>query len=226
MKPMKMNTPKLLLLLSSVLSSALFPLDAKANIEFSVTPVYDPIAFGPAGGGYGWAGLTLPVNTQIGSTAQYLQLNLTQPITVTDAGAGYNYGFGMSGLDPTIAYQGEAFTFQIQLLYNGTLLNTTPFGFTEVNPFDPVNFPGISPVDNLYVTTSTTALNSTLTFDRILIAVSNNSQDETVRSFGVSLGVNNPAPVPEPSTYIAGALALLPFGASALRILRKKTHTA
>ena len=35
----------------------------------------------------------------------------------------------------------------------------------------------------------------------------------------VSPAVN---PVPEPSTYIAGALLLLPFGASTLRMLRKK----
>jgi hypothetical protein len=33
-------------------------------------------------------------------------------------------------------------------------------------------------------------------------------------------------PVPEPATVIAGALLLLPFGASALRILRRKTRTA
>jgi len=222
---MKTNTPKLLLLLSFVLSSALFPLDAQANIEFTVTPVYDPTVFGSAGGGYRWDNLTLQ-GTQIGNTAQYLQLNLTQPITLTDAGAGYNYGFGLGGLDPMIDYQGEAFTFQIQLLYNGTLLNNIPFGLTEFNPFDPIVYPGISPVDNLYVTTSTTALASSLTFNQILIEVLNNHQGETVRSFGVSLGVNNLAPVPEPSTYIAGALALLPFGTRALRILRKKTHTA
>jgi hypothetical protein len=29
-------------------------------------------------------------------------------------------------------------------------------------------------------------------------------------------------PVPEPSTVIAGALLLLPFGASAIRVLRRK----
>jgi len=224
MKPMKMNTSKLLLLLSSVLSSALFPLGAQANIEFGVAPVYDPNTFGPAGGGYGWSNLVPDNPTHIDDTPLYLQLNLTDSITLTDAGAGYNYGFGLSGLDPKIAYQGEAFTFQIQLLYNGTLLNTTPFGFTEYNPFDPTVFP--IGVDNLYVSTSTIALNSTLTFNQILIAVSNTHQYETVGSFGVWLGVNNPSPVPEPSTYIAGALALLPFGASALRVLRKKTHTA
>jgi hypothetical protein len=30
-----------------------------------------------------------------------------------------------------------------------------------------------------------------------------------------------PVPVPEPTTMVAGALLLLPFGASTLRILRK-----
>jgi hypothetical protein len=30
-------------------------------------------------------------------------------------------------------------------------------------------------------------------------------------------------PVPEPTTMIAGALLLLPFGASTLRILRRRT---
>jgi hypothetical protein len=33
----------------------------------------------------------------------------------------------------------------------------------------------------------------------------------------------SPAGVPEPTTMIAGALLLLPFGASTLRILRKRT---
>jgi len=34
-----------------------------------------------------------------------------------------------------------------------------------------------------------------------------------------------PAPVPEPTTVIAGALLLLPFGASTIRILRKNHQT-
>jgi hypothetical protein len=36
----------------------------------------------------------------------------------------------------------------------------------------------------------------------------------------------NGQPVPEPSTLICGALLLLPLGASALRILRKKSMTS
>ena len=37
-----------------------------------------------------------------------------------------------------------------------------------------------------------------------------------------SLWSLTPAAVPEPSTYIAGALLLLPFGASTVRHFRKK----
>jgi hypothetical protein len=36
-------------------------------------------------------------------------------------------------------------------------------------------------------------------------------------------GQHAAAPVPEPTTLIAGALLLLPFGASTLRILRRRT---
>jgi hypothetical protein len=39
-------------------------------------------------------------------------------------------------------------------------------------------------------------------------------------------GVLTVAPVPEPTTILAGALLLLPFGASTIRILRKRHHVA
>jgi hypothetical protein len=221
-----MNALKLLLLLSSVLSSALLSLDAQAAITFEVTPIYDPGVFGPAGGGYTWADLKLPTGTQIGTDPLYLDLRLTAPITLNDAGAGYNYGFGMSGFNAPIPQNGEAFTFYIQLLNNGSPItpdfatlaaNPYTFGFTQLNPF-------ANAVGNLYVTTSTGALDPSLTFNEVMIEVFNNiSRPGTqVGSFGVSLGVNNLVPVPEPSTYIAGGLLLLPFGASTLRILRKR----
>ena len=41
-----------------------------------------------------------------------------------------------------------------------------------------------------------------------------------------AFGTATLTPVPEPTTIIAGALLLLPFGASTLRILRRKTRTA
>ena len=44
-------------------------------------------------------------------------------------------------------------------------------------------------------------------------------QDVLLPSSGASINVGTP--VPEPTTMIAGALLLLPFGASTLRILRK-----
>ena len=43
----------------------------------------------------------------------------------------------------------------------------------------------------------------------------------TIHAGGVEVAV--PAPVPEPTTMIAGALLLLPFGASTLRMLRRRT---
>ena len=43
-------------------------------------------------------------------------------------------------------------------------------------------------------------------------------QDVVLPSFGASINISA---VPEPTTMIAAALLLLPFGASALRMLRK-----
>jgi hypothetical protein len=40
------------------------------------------------------------------------------------------------------------------------------------------------------------------------------------------LGNMNVSAVPEPTTMIAGALVLLPFGASTLRVLRKQSRSA
>lgn len=46
--------------------------------------------------------------------------------------------------------------------------------------------------------------------------------DETAGPWAPSSGANYvPTPVPEPGTMVAGALLLLPFGASTLRIVRK-----
>jgi hypothetical protein len=47
--------------------------------------------------------------------------------------------------------------------------------------------------------------------------------DVVLPSDGASITVSGAVPVPEPTTMIAGALLLLPFGASTLRILRKRT---
>jgi hypothetical protein len=221
-----MKTTKLLVLLGSLLPGALMPFAAQATFTTTTqTPVYDPTAFNNAGG-YTFNNLFLPGGTSIGSAALELDVPLSTSITLTSVGAGYNYSFGMAGLAPEVPNSGEAFSFYIQLLNNGTAItpdfstliaNPYTFGFTENNPF---NFA----VDNLYVSTSTGALASSLTFNEIAIEVLNNSQDEATTSFSVSLGVNQPAvaPVPEPTTVLAGALMLLPFGASALRGLRRK----
>jgi len=46
--------------------------------------------------------------------------------------------------------------------------------------------------------------------------------DVILPSFGASINVSAVSAVPEPTTMIAGALLLLPFGASTLRVLRKR----
>lgn len=219
-----MKTIKLLLLLGSLLPGALIPFDAQATITtVTQTPVYDSTLFGNVGG-YSFNNLSLPNGTSIGSTALQIDIPLSTSITLTSLGTGYNYGFGMAGFSPLVHNQGEAFSFYIQLLNQGTpitpnfsvlIANPYTFGFTLNNPFNDV--------DNLYVTTSTGALAPVLTFDEIDIQVFNYTQPETVTDFNVSLGVNSPvAPVPEPTTVVAGALLLLPFGASALRLRRKQ----
>jgi hypothetical protein len=46
--------------------------------------------------------------------------------------------------------------------------------------------------------------------------------DVVLPSYGASINVSAVSAVPEPTTMIAGALLLLPFGASTLRVLRKR----
>jgi hypothetical protein len=226
-----MKTTKLLLLLGSLLPGALISFDVQADIIIGTqTPVYDPTAFSNQGG-YKFDNILLPSGTSIGSTALNIDIPLSTSINLTSLGTGYNYSFGMSGFNPLIPYNSEAFTFYIELLNNGTpitpnfsylIANPSTFGFTEINPFDPINFPGVSPLSNLYVSTSTGALDPSLTFNEIDLEVFNNSQNEGVTDFNVELGVNAPAVVPETTTVVAGALMLLPFGASALRRLRRR----
>ena len=111
-----MKTTKLLLL-ASLLPGGLIPFAAQATIDIPPqTPVYDSTAFDTAGGGYAFDNLSLPANTTIGSTALEIDIPLTTSITLADVGLGYNYGFGMAGLNPTISSGGEAFSFYIQLL--------------------------------------------------------------------------------------------------------------
>ncbi len=192
---------------------SMLALNASALTFDNVTPNYNPTFFGSHGGGYVFGDIQLPDGTSIGSTPLLLDLNLTQDITLTDVGLGYNYLFGMGGFNPQIPNGGDAFTFSIELLENGTLItpdfatdlaNPFTFGFDETNPFG-------SDVDNLYVSTSTTALASSLTFNEVLIQVSNSNPDgEGVTSFNAALGVNEPVP------DISSTLPLLVIGLAAM----------
>lgn len=228
---MKSSIVKFCLVGMTIASGLALAGQAQATIITTATqtPTFDPTDFNNPGGGYSFNNLSLPAGTSIGTTVLQIDIPLSSSITLTSVGMGYNYGFGMGGLDPEIQPGGEAFSFYIQLLNNGSAItpsyaylmaNPYTFGFTEPNPF------GV-PENNLYVTTGTGSLASSLTFNEIDIQVFNYSQTEAADSFGVSLGVNEPLnAVPEPTTLISGALMLLPFGSSVARRLRKKFQAA
>jgi hypothetical protein len=59
-------------------------------------------------------------------------------------------------------------------------------------------------------------ISSTLPFNKVIAT-------STQYAFEFDNVAYNPTPVPEPTTMIAGALLLLPFGASTLRVLRRRT---
>ena len=205
--------------------------NAQAVQTFNVTPTYNPDLYGAGMPGWESGDIPLDLGTTIGGTALELQLTLSQDITLASLGTGYNYGFGMGGLDPEIATDGDAFNFAIELLENGTLI--TPdfaydfahpwtFGFDETNPFS-------FPVNNLWTGSSTTALAGSLTFNQIYIQVTNsNDGGEAVTDFAVNLGVNGlivpPPGVPDTCNTLAllssGFLATLGFGWRKMRALR------
>jgi hypothetical protein len=93
-------------------------------------------------------------------------------------------------------------------------------------------------VDNGYVTLAETALGKNLAqieadsngaYGVIALNLSDGPYSTAVQSpNGQTYNLNQDqlAIVPEPTTIIAGALLLLPFGASTLRILRRKIRTA
>ena len=101
-----MKTTKLLLLLGFLLPGALIPFEAQAAITIATqTPVYDPTAFGNQGG-YSFNNLSLPAGTTIGTTALQIDIPLSTSINLTSLGTGYNYSFGMNGLNPAIPCPG------------------------------------------------------------------------------------------------------------------------
>ncbi len=65
--------------------------------------------------------------------------------------------------------------------------------------------------------TSYVNINSTLAFDTVVAT-------STEHAFEFDNVAYNTTPIPEPTTMIAGAMLLLPFGASTLRMLRKNRH--
>ena len=82
---------------------------------------------------------------------------------------------------------------------------------------------GTAPADFLQI--AGTFNTGTRTSVTVAFQMDGSGTEYAINSFDDFYLMSNAA-VPEPSTYIAGALMVLPFGASALRMLRKKTHTA
>lgn len=213
MKIQNVRLSKELVAAGSLLLLLSFNYEAKAALSFQVNADnYDPTIFGGQGGWFSGS-IPLPSNTSIGSTPLEIDLTLSHDLTINNDSLGYeNYGFGMGGFNPLILNGQEAFTFSIQLLKDGMTLGS-PFGFTETNPFDPINYPSLaSGVGNLSVTSSTFPLS--MTFNQIRITVNNLTQVVEVTDFSTQLGV---VAVPEPTTAVAGVLLLLPFGVSMLR---------
>lgn len=215
MKIQNVRLHKGLVAAGSLLLLLSFNYEAKAALSFNVNANnYDSTIFGGQGG-WSSGSISLPLNTSIGPNSNPLEIDLTlsHDLTINNDSLGYeNYGFGMGGFNPLILNGQEAFTFSIQLLKDGMTLGS-PFGFTETNPFDPINYPSLaSGVGNLSVTSSTFSLS--MTFNQIRITVNNLTQVVEVTDFSTQLGV---VAVPEPTTAIAGVLLLLPFGVSMLR---------
>lgn len=98
-------------------------------------------------------------------------------------------------------------------------------GYGVFNAAGPYQIPGLSGTELLDYThdiglLSAAAVDANIIGGSVLVPKTSTSQDL------IYINPNTPKlnpPVPEPTTMVAGVLLALPFGASALRILRKKT---
>lgn len=189
-----------------ILAVASLPSYAVSQFNISADNL-DPTLF-EGSGGWTSGNITLPGGTTFGSNPLELDLTLSHDLTLDTTALGYeNYGFAMSGFNPAIQPGGDAFTFSIELLENGTLLtptfatdiaNPNTFGVDVTNPLP-------FAIDNLSIADSTTALNSSITFDQVDILVSNsNPGGESANSFSVQIG-----DVPEPSVIAIGLFGFL-----------------
>jgi len=111
----------------------------------------------------------------------------------------------------------------LALAMDTSLYDSTGYGI--VNPAGPYQIPGLTGLELADYTHDISLLNpaavdANISAGYVLVPQNTSAQDLIYVTPGT--GKLNP-PVPEPTTMVAGVLLALPFGASALRILRKKS---
>ena len=193
-------------------------LSAKADLIFNLDQVYASGGFGlPAGTVYGTVDLAQGAANTVNVT-----VNLNSGFTFVGGGAGYALGFDLNGgssvgtitvitppasawqavYSPPLLHADGTGLWQYAVDYTGSGASGNPpssltFSVAATGTLTPADF--VTNPSNLYFVSDIFA--NGFTGDVAANAVSN--------------------PVPEPTTMIAGALLLLPFGASTLRIVRK-----
>lgn len=135
----------------------------------------------------------------------YQNGTITQTILNTTPGAWYHLSFDMSG-NPDNNHQPQPK--EVEVVFGNT---TQRFSFSStVNTYQNMGWQ-LREGDFQAIGTSTV-----LSFTDISGGVGSGT------AFGAAIDNVVLVPVPEPATLVAGALLLLPFGASALRIVRRK----
>ena len=131
-----MQMPKNLVVLGSVLSCALLSVSVQAQLPYNVSGGSNPAGvFSFLTPSFWNSGdLVLPANTIIDSTPLELDLTLSHNVTLNNAPSGVqNFSFGMWFGTTLLPAGVDGGTVNVELLENGTVLNTaptaSPFGF-------------------------------------------------------------------------------------------------
>jgi hypothetical protein len=173
-----------------------FVIDGQAVVGAVSGQFAEPYLSGGNGNGFG------PANAN-----QANGTDLTTYLTSGGANGQAILSFGANEMYMGLLW-GSVDTYNTLSFYNGTTLVGTVTGSQVF---------AIPTGDQGQLGTSYVNINSTLAFNKVVATSS-------VYAFEFDNVAYNPtAVVPEPTTMVAGALLLLPFGASTLRILRRRT---
>jgi choice-of-anchor C domain-containing protein len=229
-----MTMKKRLTLLVSVVALALLASGASAKANLVVNGNFDDTAVGANGGfitgSYAWETISAPGNVggwnvtagSVDLIATYWQSppgggnsldmagvssgTINQTISGLVVGQEYELTFAMSGNPdgpPTVKQLGVGLT----------IGGASPYAFSYT--LGPNNSR-----QNMLYQSETEFFTATRTSE--LLQFQDQSSYNGSTAYGAVIGNISLAAVPEPSTMIAGALALLPFGVTALRNLRKR----